>query len=61
MLLFLKLICYIIIAYVLSQYNIKPTRDIVDWGLIMSCVLFVDVFSYFIGYYSDREKEKEKK
>ena len=59
MLLTFKLIGYLAIVYILSLYNIKPQRDIVDWGIIMSCVLFIDVFSYFIGYYSDREKEKK--
>ena len=61
MLLTFKLMGYLVIVYILSLYNIKPQRDIVDWGIIMSAVLFIDVFSYFIGYYSDREKEKEKK
>ena len=59
MLLTFKLIGYLVIVYTLSLYNIKPQRDIVDWGIIMSCVLFIDVFSYFIGYYSDREKKKD--
>lgn len=56
-----KLMGYIAIVYILSLYNIRPQRDIIDWGIIMSAVLFIDIFSYFIGYHSDREKEKEKK
>lgn len=47
-----------VIAYVLAQYNITPKRDIVDWGMIMSCVLAIDIFSYFIGYHSDRDVKK---
>lgn len=59
MLLTFKLMMYMVVAYILAQYNIKPNRDIVDWGVIMSCVLAIDVFSYFIGYYSDREVKRD--
>lgn len=58
MLLTFKLMFYMVIAYVLAQYNITPKRDIVDWGMIMSCVLAIDIFSYFIGYHSDRDVKK---
>lgn len=42
-----KLIIYIIAAHVFYTHGFDPTKKLMDFVVLMSCVLLMDVISYF--------------
>jgi hypothetical protein len=57
-----KLIIYIIAAHTLYTHGIDPTKKLMDFIVLMSCVLFMDVISYFSAKYTfEKEQMNDRK
>ena len=58
MLLILKVLFYMVLGHVLYIHNIRPDNKLMDFLTILSSTLIIDVISYYVGYFSDREVKK---
>ena len=47
-----------VLGHVLYIHNIRPDNKLMDFLTILSSTLIIDVISYYVGYFSDREVKK---
>lgn len=54
-----KLVIYIIAAHLFYTHGFDPTKKLMDFLVLMSCILLMDIVSYFSAQFAIENESKK--